>query len=167
MVNKYKKITIFFILTLNVCIITKAYAQDELKESLKSTDNNAPLLINSDNLDLDTTSRIFTYSGNVKLTKGDMKINSDKLIGKYDSKNQIELVTCDDNVVITKGNNLKANSEHAVYRVKQSTIELTEAPELLKDGSLLSADKITIFVDQDKSKAEGNVRVKVIQQEQQ
>ena len=150
--------------------ISSAYAADSkntIKDAFSSdASKTGPLSINSNNLSLDTAKRVFSYSGNVKLTRGDITITSDRLIGEYGADNQIHTVTCDDNVVITKGTGMQAKSEHAVYNVKKEIIELTEAPELLKDGSLLSADKIRVFVNQDKSEAEGNVRVKVIQQDE-
>ena len=155
-------IVIFFI------VFSSYAAAAESKNAFKGAlgDNSktkGPLLINSDNLSLDAVKRVFTYTGNVKLNRGDVEIKSDRLTGEYGENNEIHTVICDDNVVITRGEGLKAKSEHAVYHVKLAIIELTEAPELFKDGSLLSADKIKIFVDEDKSEAQGNVRVKVIQ----
>lgn len=176
--NQYKKmkypLVIFFALVFlynltpsNLTLSNLALA--ESKNSIKgafgdTSKQSGPMLINSDNLSLDAAKRIFTYSGKVKLQRGDVEINSDRLIGEYGENNEIHTVTCDDNVVVTQGPAMRAKSEHAVYHVKQSVIELTEAPELFKDGSLLSADRIKIFVDQDRSEAEGNVRVKVIQE---
>ena len=56
---------------------------------------------------------------------------------------------------------MRASSDKAVYDVKADTIELTEAPELFHNGNNLTADKVTLFLAEDRSKAEGNVRVKV------
>lgn len=156
---------IFLIIILFVPSLVFAESKNSLKGAFSSNSSkNEPLLINSNNLSLDATKRVFIYSGNVKLKKGEIEISSDRLIGEYGVDNQIHTVTCDDHVVITKGEGMKAKSEHAVYHVKQETIDLTEAPELYKDGSLLAADKIKIYIDQDKSEAEGNVRVKVVQE---
>lgn len=159
-----KNLLIFLLIIVFSANATAAESKNSIKGAFgDNSKQKGPLLINSDNLSLDAAKRIFTYSGKVKLKRGDMEISSDKLIGEYGENNEIHTVTCDDNVIVTNGPGMRAKSEHAVYHVKQSVIELTEAPELFKDGSLLSADKIRIFVDQDKSEAEGNVRVKVIQ----
>jgi lipopolysaccharide export system protein LptA len=87
------------------------------------------------------------------------------VIGKYNESNEIHTVVCEDNIVFTKGEGMRANANRAVYTVSESKIVLSEAPELARAGNILSADKITIFVDEDRSEAEGNVRVKVIQGE--
>lgn len=145
-----------------------AYAADSnkgLKDALGKTDTKAPLFINSDSLSLNAEKRTFTYSGNVTLKQGDVEITADKVIGKYNEANVIHTVVCEDNIVFTKGEGMRANANRAVYKVAESTIVLSEAPELARAGNILSADKITIYVDEDRSEAEGNVRVKVIQGE--
>lgn len=121
-----------------------------------------PLFIKSDNLNLDSKQRIFTYEGNVEVTRGDVRITADRVIGKYDDKNQIQTVVCENNVVLTRGEDMRAISNRAVYRLASATIILTEGPELAREGNVLAADKITVFVNEDKSEAEGNVRVKVV-----
>jgi lipopolysaccharide transport protein LptA len=135
-----------------------------LKESVAgdSASNNLPILIKSDSLNLDSQGRKFTYRSNVEITKGDLLITADLVNGSYDEGGQIEKIICEKNVVITRGETLRATSNRADYDVKGSKIVLTEGPEINDKGNILDADKVTIFVDEDRSKAEGNVRVKVI-----
>lgn len=128
-------------------------------------DENAPLYVKSDNLRLDAKKRIFTYEGNVEITRGDLRITCDTMIGTYDENSQLQTVLCRDNVVITQGSDMRAIANRAKYTVRTAIIELTEAPELAREGNVLSADKITIYVDEDRSEAEGSVRVKVIKAE--
>jgi lipopolysaccharide export system protein LptA len=124
-----------------------------------------PVYIKSDTLTLNSKDRVFTYKGNVEIVRGDITITADTVIGKYDDKNQLQKVIGEDNVVLTRGEDLRANANRAVYSIPLATIELTEGPELARKGNLLSADKITVYVNEDRSEAEGNVRVKVIQTE--
>lgn len=126
-------------------------------------DKNIPLEITSDTLDFDARARVFVYKKNVTITRGDMRITSDRATGKYDEENKLQLVTCEDNVVITRGDRLSAKSNKAIYDLKTAIIELTESPELINESNALVADKIKVFVDEDRSEAEGSVRVKVIQ----
>ena len=121
-----------------------------------------PLFIKSNSLSLDSQKRIFTYKGNVEMVRDDLTITADTVIGRYDESNQIQTVLCQDNVVVTRGPEMRATSNRAVYRVSVGTIELTEDPELARSGNVLSADKITVFVNEDRSEAEGNVRAKVL-----
>ena len=134
---------------------------------LGNTKSNAPLYVKSNSLQLDTLKRVFTYRGNVEVTRDDMLITTDLMTGFYNEKNQIQEIVCDDNVVITRGEALRASSNHAVYKVPEGVIVLTESPELINKGNALTADKVRIYVDEDRSEAEGNVRVKVIKSEEQ
>ena len=138
----------------------------DFKQMLTNKDDDkSPLYVKSDSLALNAKSRVFTYSGNVEVQKGDLRITCDNMIGTYDTDNRLDNVLCKDNVVITRGTELQANANRANYSIKKAIIELTEGPELARDGNVLSADKIMIYVDEDRSEAEGNVRVKVIKAE--
>lgn len=134
---------------------------------LKGSDkgNEGPLTIKSNTVSLDAKDRVFTYRGAVQVNRGDLVINSDLMTGRYDDQNRIQTVTCEDNVVITRGADLRATANRAVYFVPKGIIELTEGPELFRGGNALSADKVRIFVDEDRSDAEGNVQVKVAKSE--
>lgn len=124
-----------------------------------------PLYVKSESLSLDAKGRVFTYSGNVEIVRGDVTITCDSMKGTYNEQSKLEKVLCKDNVVITRGEEMRAIANRAEYDVPASIIVLTEGPELAREGNVLSADKITIFVDEDRSQAEGNVRVKVIKAE--
>lgn len=133
-----------------------------------SKDGNAgPLYVKSDTLQLNAKKRVFTYEGNVEIVRGDLRITCDSMVGTYGEDSQLRTVLCSGNVVITQGEDMRASSNRAMYTVKTAIIDLTEAPELARGGNVLSADKITIFVDEDRSEADGNVRVKVIKAEEQ
>lgn len=136
-----------------------------LKDALSSGNSKAPLFIKSDNLSLDTKERIFTYKDNVQVLQENMEITTDLMIGRYSEDNNLESILCLGNVVITKEEGMRASSNRAFYNIASAKIELTDEPELIRDGNALSADKITIFVDEDRSEADGNVRVKVLKAE--
>ena len=132
------------------------------KDAFGTIDQKAPLLIKSKSLDLNSKERTFTYRDEVEVQKGDLVITADLVIGTYTEKNEIQKIVCQNNVVITRGETLRASSNRAVYFVDRDVIEMTEGPDLIHDGSALSADKITFYVAEDRSEAEGNVRVKVV-----
>lgn len=172
---------LFRLLLLAVCVLTagRVYAQQETAKGSPGDQGairrlfegnkegkGLPVYIKSDTLTLNSKKRVFTYEGNVEVLRGDLRMTADVMIGKYDQKNQLETVICEDNVVLTKGEEMRASANRAVYRVPKAIIELTEGPELAREGNVLSADKISVFVDEDRSEAEGNVRVKVIRTEE-
>ena len=140
-----------------------------LESALKGApgQNDTPMFIRSDNFQLDSKNRLFIYRDNVEVVKGDLTITSDIMNGKYDDNNQLQEITCENNVVITRGDRLKATSNHAFYDLKKDKITLTEGQELNDRGNVLTADKVIILVKEDRSEAEGHVRVKVIKSEQQ
>ncbi len=121
-----------------------------------------PTYIKSENLTLQAKERIFTYSGNVEIENGDLKITCDTLQGTYTEKNDINTMTAMHNIVITRGPTLRATCEKAFFDATSNTITLSENPELLQDGSILSADSIVLNIETNQSEAKGNVRVKLV-----
>ncbi len=125
-------------------------------------DRNEPTYINSNSLTLKSDQRLFQYTGKVQVKHGEMTLNADFLDGKYNDKNQIQELVARKNVVITKGDAMKARCERAVYNAQTNVITLMENPELEQNGSVLAADAIKVFLDENRSVAEGQVRVKVV-----
>lgn len=140
--------------------------KDQIGFGSNQGDSKAPIFIKSDKLDLDSKGRVFTYRGRVEVVKDDLVITSDEMVGTYDEQNKIQKMVCTENVVITRGDRVRATANRAVYRVADATIELTEGPEVIQHGNALAADRIIMYVDEDRSEAEGNVQVKVVKTEQ-
>lgn len=136
-----------------------------MKLSLNEEKSKSPLYIKSETLTLDTKNHTFTYEGKVEMWQDDLSVTGEKVIGRYGDDNKIQTITCQKNVVITRGATLRASSEFALYNVETGVIELTEGPELLNNGNALTADKVLIYLNEDRSEAQGNVRVKVIRPE--
>ncbi len=121
-----------------------------------------PTYIKSDSLSLRAKDRVFVYTGNVEVVQGDMTLTADTIEGTYNDQNKIDTLTAKSNVTIIKGDGIKAHSETARYDAKNATMILTDNPELSQNGSLLTADVITIFLNENRSTAEGQVRVKLL-----
>ncbi|MCC6932553.1 MAG: lipopolysaccharide transport periplasmic protein LptA [Deltaproteobacteria bacterium] len=130
--------------------------------AFNSGDNNQPMFIKSDTVSLDAKKHIFFYRGNVEVTKGEMIVTSDRITGNYDENNKLNDIFFEENVVLTKGETIRATANRAVYHIKSDTVVMTEAPEVIDRGNALTADKITVYLKEDRSEAEGNVRVKLI-----
>jgi lipopolysaccharide transport protein LptA len=128
-------------------------------------DANAPIHISSDSFSLDAKNRVFTYSGNVEAFQADLFITAEEMVGGYDENNRLQEVVCRNDVVVTRGERLRALANRAVYYVEEQRIELTEGPEVIERNNALSADKITLFLAEDRSAAEGRVRVKLIREQ--
>ena len=141
-------------------------ASNDKNSLLQGDFSSAPTYIKSDSLALKSDERIFVYTGNVEVKQGDMILTADLLEGKYNKDNKIEQLVAKNNVLIVKGESIRANSERAVYESATETVVLTDNPELQQNGSVLTADAIKIFLKEDRSTAEGAVRVKVVNKEE-
>jgi lipopolysaccharide transport protein LptA len=124
-----------------------------------------PTFIKASSLVLRGNDRVFAYEGGVEVRQGDLTLTATALEGKYTEKNQIDQLTAKDNVVIVKGENIRATGERAIFENATQTITLTNNPELQQEGSVLTADTIKIFLEENRSVAEGNVRVKLVKKE--
>lgn len=121
-----------------------------------------PTFINAESLTLLTNEKRFTYSGNVEVKQGDMTLTAATLEGTYDDNNKIVGLVARKDVKITKGETMKGSGQRAEYDAKAETVVLTESPQLEQEGSLLTADLIRVFLKDNRSVAEGNVKVTLI-----
>jgi lipopolysaccharide export system protein LptA len=121
-----------------------------------------PTIINSDSLQLNSETRVFTYKGNVHVVQGDMTLTSEELEGRYNQANEIQQLVARNNVHIVKGEKINATSNKAVYTAANEILTLTENPEILQGASVLTADVVKIYLKENRSEAEGQVRVKLI-----
>lgn len=150
-------------------VVSKKPPSTNLEATIKGQpgQSNEPMFIRSDNFQLDSKNRLFHYRDNVQVIKGDLTITSDIMTGKYDANNQLQEMVAENNVVITRGDRLRATSNRAFYDIAKDKITLTEGPELNDRGNVLTADKVILLVKEDRSEAEGHVRVKVTKSDEQ
>jgi lipopolysaccharide export system protein LptA len=87
-----------------------------------------------------------------------MTLTSKIVEGNYNEQNQIQKIVAKGDVVITK-QDINATSQLAVYDAVTSVVTLTDNPQLKQAESVLIADRIKVYLNEDRSQAEGNVRV--------
>lgn len=133
--------------------------------SLSLKPSSEPIFVTSESLTLKSDSRKFQYLKNVKVVQGDLTLVCDRLDGEYLESNQLKELEAIGNVVITKGANIKAASDRAAYDAQQEVFTLTEHPQITQDGSILEADVVRVFVRENRTVAQGQVRVKMIKAE--
>ena len=117
-----------------------------------------PTNITSDALTFNAKNRVFAYQGNVQVTQGDMRLTSKTLEGTYSEKNELLKLVAKGDVFISK-QDIQATGQIASYDAVASIVTLTENPQLQQKESILRADKIKIFLNENRSQAEGDVRV--------
>jgi lipopolysaccharide export system protein LptA len=132
-----------------------------LKNMKNAHNSKEPISIDAQQLSLDTEARTFQYKGSVKVVQGDLTLLADQMDGAYTEDNQITSIIAVGNVDITKGPEIKATSDRAVYDAQAKIVTLTENPQLTQKGSTLSADTVKVFLLENRSTAEGTVKVKI------
>lgn len=168
--------TLYSTLLVSVFVPLVTLAQDNTDSSALNSLDKSPLLgnsfndkefgklpthITSDTLTLNSKTRVFVYKGNVVVTQGDMTLTSKEIEGTYSEKNEIQKIIAKGDVKITK-QDIISTSQRATYDAINSVIVLTENPQLQQGESVLIADRIKVFLNDNRSLAEGNVRVTVV-----
>jgi lipopolysaccharide export system protein LptA len=162
---KHLRTTLTCIIALALCPAalaetTPAGGPANLMDS-KAFDNSfgkLPTNITSDSLTFNAKNRVFAYQGNVQVTQGDMRLTSKTLEGTYSEKNELLKLVAKGDVFISK-QDIQATGQIASYDAVASIVTLTENPQLQQKESILRADKIKIFLNENRSQAEGDVRV--------
>ena len=131
------------------------------QKAFDNTFGKLPTTITSDSLSINAKQRIFTYKGNVLVTQGDLLMKSKIIEGSYNEGNQIQKLVAKGDVVISK-QEIKATSQQAIYDATTAIVTLTDNPQLQQQGTVLIADRIKIFLNENRSQAEGSVRVTVV-----
>ncbi len=125
-----------------------------------------PLRVNAQTLELDNKKQIITFKGNVIARQGEMTIQADTARVYFDKKaegHEIKEIVAIGNVKISQGNRL-ATSERAVFYNQEQKIILTGQPKVWQGKDMLSGEKITVLLKEDKSFVESGPerRVEVI-----
>ncbi|MBF0274987.1 MAG: lipopolysaccharide transport periplasmic protein LptA [Nitrospinae bacterium] len=111
---------------------------------------NIPINITSDRLISDNKSKLITFVGNVKATRDDMVINSDRIeIKRDDSGKGIDLIVARGNVKVNM-NEKYATGEKAVYYEKEKKIVLTGNPRSWEGKNVIVGNEMIFFIDEDK-----------------
>jgi|GEM_PF-5856218 len=162
-----KSLTLTFFSIFLICAAAHAQqvAADKAKKEpfalFSNKQQKSPTYISSAKLTVDNVKRIFEYSGDVEVIQADMLLTCRRLVGTYSQENQIQTMTAYEDVMITKGETIRASGNRADYDGVRRTLVLTENPELQQQGSILTADRVKVFLDENRSLAEGNVRAKI------
>ncbi len=125
-----------------------------------------PLRITSQVLEADNKNMVILFKGNVIAKQGDLTIQADMARVHYEKQEggtEIREIVASGNVKIYEGDRL-ATGNKAVLNNREQTIVLTERPKVLQGKDMVSGEKITVFLKEEKSLVEGGPerRVEVI-----
>ena len=119
----------------------------------------------SDRFEAYELQRQLVFIGNVVATQGELTIRGQRMTIVYlDEKNsdptdinlagRIDRVEVDGNVRITQ-KEILATGEHAVYFDRENKVVLTGQPRVERGKDFIQGEKITLFLDSEKSVVEG------------
>jgi lipopolysaccharide export system protein LptA len=125
-----------------------------------------PLRITSQELEADNKNSVIIFSGNVVAKQGNMTIYADVVRVYYEKKeegNEIREMVATGNVKIQEADRL-ATAHNAVFTNAEQKIVLTGQPKVWQGKDMVSGEKITILLEEDKSFVESGPerRVEVI-----
>lgn len=114
-----------------------------------------PVHITADSLEADNKQGVVLFKGNVVARQEDMVIFSDAMTVNYDEKGGMKQINAIGNVKITRGDRV-ATAQKVVFYNPEQKIVLTGNPRVWQGADLVSGERITLFVKEDRSIIEGS-----------
>ncbi len=123
-----------------------------------------PVEVTADSLAVDQNSGTATFSDNVVIVQGEMRLSADEVVVIYDTEAQgIERIEATGNVILISGEDA-AESARAEYNVDSGTIEMTGEVLVTQGPSALTADTMTVSITDGTAQMTGRVRT-ILQQD--
>jgi len=137
-------------LSLVICWVSPAVALETL------ADRQQPLEVTSTTLEADNQAGTAVFSGDVVARQGDVTIYAGRMTIQYDNQaREVRRIVAEQDVRIVQGERL-ATAQRAEYDQASGEIVLTGEPRVHQGKNEVSGEKITVFIDQDKSIVTGN-----------
>lgn len=112
----------------------------------------------ADLLSYDREVEVASFRGNAKLIDTKNEVESSAAIITYNQKTEVAFLQID---VKLKRKTIDCSSGFALYRRSLSTLELTGAPSVLRDGDEFSADRISVDLETERITLDGAVTGKL------
>jgi len=111
------------------------------------SDKYSPVLIEADQVDMSDKSGISTYTGNVTLTQGSIRISADSII-IFTSNNKLQRLIATGSPAVFKqkpdeeSNDVEASAFHVEYSTKTNILTLQQNAQLQQGSNMFSGHKI-------------------------
>jgi len=122
------------------------------------SDDNEPIIITSDRMELDRKKSTIIYRGNVLTVRGELKMKSDTLSGVIDFEGQgLKTIVAAGNVRVTQEGRT-ATGDKAIFDSEQETITLSGNPVIQQGNSKISGDRVIVYLKEDRGVVEGGAQ---------
>jgi lipopolysaccharide export system protein LptA len=112
-----------------------------------AADRTEKITIDADYMKLNLETGFSSYTGNVIITQGELKLSGDKVTVQQTKNNEVERITVNGkpahyNHVTEKGENIQAESEQMVYTASENKLVMTVNANLKQPDHQVSSQKI-------------------------
>ncbi|MBI5681931.1 MAG: lipopolysaccharide transport periplasmic protein LptA [Deltaproteobacteria bacterium] len=146
------RLTAFFILPFAFCLLPVII---HAEEKTKANELSQPITITSNRMDSNKKGQVVTFTGSVVAEQKDMTLYSDTLHVYYTEGDDVREIVAAGNVRMTQPDRV-ATGERAVYYKAEGKVVLTGSPQAQQGSDTVKGDKITIFLNDNKSIVEGD-----------
>lgn len=119
--------------------------------------------VTSEKLHFDYGKKQAVFTGNVVVSDPDMQIDSDELTIYLNDDDSVNRIVAKGNVVI-RSEGLHSRSGSAVYTLADQKIVLELEPQVYREGSILTAERIIYFRLEERMIAEPRPRILMYQE---
>ncbi len=159
-----KFLLFMFVLLLPMVTLGTPRSSVSKDQDKKGSDNNVPTYIEAKSAVSDSKKRITEFTGNVVVTRGELKIFCDRMIVETDENNKIKKATAIGNVKVIKGD-LTVVSNIAYYYPDEEKAIFEGNPKAIKGKDVVTGHRIIYYLKDEKSIVESDrsqERVRVI-----
>lgn len=128
-------------------LLTNVFAEEK-KESVE------PIIITSQSLINDNRARTATFEGNVVAKRGESTLYANKMVVYYEDEQKggnIKMIEVIGNVKLVKGERTITSHRATYFPVPEEKVVFTGEPRATDGKNLLTGEKITYFIKDDRS----------------
>lgn len=150
--------TIFLICALLLSSLTGAHAQGaQVAFGGLKHDSSLPVEIAADQLAIDQGSGVATFSGNVLIGQGTLRLSATKVTVEYQDNGDVKSLRASGGVTFSNGSEA-AEAREATYAIGASEIVLTGDVILTQGRNALAGERLTVNLDTGNGTMQGRVR---------
>ncbi|HVW75261.1 MAG TPA: lipopolysaccharide transport periplasmic protein LptA [Rhizomicrobium sp.] len=147
-------------LALLVVMTVAAAAAPAANPLMSKSDSNAPINISSDSFQADLNGKTGTWSGNVVVVQGDMKLRANS-VHMTTVNGKADKVFADGNVVVDSPKSGTVTGEKGVYSVVPRVVVMTGNVVMKKNKDVMRGAQLTVNLNTGQANLGGGVKTNV------